>query len=145
MTAATRARDDGAGSFPAAGVRVIEDLELPRPLRLALTAGWSVTESVGLPVAAYVAAAWLGGRNAGLVADLAVWYRPRHEPGCHKAGLPVADQPGWGPWPRVVSHTRPGEPAAPSSTPGPRPAGSPPPMKGRAAAGRRGTGPGRAK
>jgi hypothetical protein len=74
MTAATRARDDGAGSFPAAGVRVIEDLELPRPLRLALTAGWSVTESAGLPVAAYVAAAWLGGRNAGLVAGLvAIW------------------------------------------------------------------------
>ena len=74
MTAATRARDDGAGSFPAAGVRVSEDLELPRPLRLALTAGWSVTESAGLPVAAYVAAAWLGGRNAGLVAALAaIW------------------------------------------------------------------------
>ena len=74
MTAATRARDDGAGSFPAAGVRVIEDLELPRPLRLALTAGWSVTESVGLPVAAYLVAAWLGGRYAGLVAGLAaIW------------------------------------------------------------------------
>ena len=74
MTAATRARDDGAGSFPAAGVRMAEDVELPRPLRLALTAGWSVTESAGLPVAACVAAAWLGGRNAGLVAGLvAIW------------------------------------------------------------------------
>jgi hypothetical protein len=74
MTAAIRARDDGAGSFPAASVRITEDLELPRPLRLALTAGWSVTESVGLPVAAYLAAAWLGGRNAGLVAGLAaIW------------------------------------------------------------------------
>jgi hypothetical protein len=74
MTAGTRARDDGAGSVPAASVRIIEDLELPRPLRLALTAGWSVTESVGLPVAAYLVAAWLGGRNAGLVAGLAaIW------------------------------------------------------------------------
>jgi hypothetical protein len=74
MTAATRARDDGAGSFPAANVRVTEDLELPRPLRLALTAGWSVTESVGLPAAAYLVAAWLDGRNVGLVAGLAaIW------------------------------------------------------------------------
>jgi hypothetical protein len=72
MTAAIRARDDGAGSVPAASIT--KDLELPRPLRLALTAGWSVTESVGLPVAAYVAAAGLGGRNAGLVAGLAaIW------------------------------------------------------------------------
>ena len=30
-----------------------EDLELPRPLRLLLTAGWNLTESAGLPVAAY--------------------------------------------------------------------------------------------
>jgi hypothetical protein len=74
MTAATRARDDGAGPVPAASVRITEDLELPRPLRLALTAGGNLSESVGLPVAAYVAAAWLGGRNAGLVAALvAVW------------------------------------------------------------------------
>ena len=48
------------------------DLELPRPLRLLLTAGWNLTESVGLPVAAYVVAAWLGGRDAGLIAGLAV-------------------------------------------------------------------------
>jgi len=74
MTAAIRARDDGAGSFPAASVRVSEDLELPRPLRLALTAGWNLSESVGLPVAAYVVAAWLDGRDAGLVAALAaIW------------------------------------------------------------------------
>ena len=33
-----------------------------------------MTESVGLPVAAYLVAAWLGGRNAGLVAGLAaIW------------------------------------------------------------------------
>jgi hypothetical protein len=74
MTAAIRARDDGAGSVPAASVRITEDLELPRPLRLALTAGWNLSESVGLPVAAYVVAAWLGGRDAGLVAGLvAIW------------------------------------------------------------------------
>jgi hypothetical protein len=48
------------------------DLELPRPLRLLLTAGWNLTESVGLPVAAYVAAAWLAGRDAGLISGLAV-------------------------------------------------------------------------
>jgi hypothetical protein len=74
MTAATRAREDGAGSVPAAGAGISEDLELPRPLRLVLTAGWNLSESVGLPVAAYVAAAWLDGRNAGLVAGLvAIW------------------------------------------------------------------------
>jgi hypothetical protein len=51
-----------------------EDLELPRPLRLLLTAGWNLSESVGLPVAAYVVAGWLDGRNAGLIAGLvAIW------------------------------------------------------------------------
>ena len=75
MTAAmVRARHDGAGSSPAASARMAGDLEVPRPLRLLLTAGWNLTESVGLPVAAYVAAAWLGGRDAGLIAGLAaIW------------------------------------------------------------------------
>jgi hypothetical protein len=51
-----------------------QDLEVPRPLRLLLTAGWSLTESAGLPVGAYVVAAWIDGRNAGLVAGLvATW------------------------------------------------------------------------
>jgi hypothetical protein len=51
-----------------------EDLELPRPLRLFLTAGWNLSESVGLPVAAYALAAWLYGRNVGLIAGLvAIW------------------------------------------------------------------------
>jgi hypothetical protein len=50
------------------------DLEVPRPLRLVLTAGWNLTESVGLPVAAYAVAAWVGGRDAGVVAGLAaIW------------------------------------------------------------------------
>jgi hypothetical protein len=69
-----RAGHEGTG--PSAAVRTWspEDLELPRPLRLLLTAGWNLTESVGLPVAAYVVAAWLGGRDAGLVAGLlAIW------------------------------------------------------------------------
>ena len=65
-----RARSDGAGCGPAD--RRPGDLELPRPLRLLLTAGWNLGESVGLPVAAYVLAAWLDGRDAGLVAGLAV-------------------------------------------------------------------------
>jgi hypothetical protein len=64
---ASRARDHS--HRPAAAA---EDLELPRPLRLLLTAGWSLAESVGLPVATYLVAAWLDGRGAGLVAGLAV-------------------------------------------------------------------------
>jgi hypothetical protein len=67
--ASVRARDDGAGRCAAA-----EGLELRRPLRLLLTAGWSLTESAGLPVAAYLVAAWIGGRNTGLLAGLAmIW------------------------------------------------------------------------
>jgi hypothetical protein len=53
---------------------VPEHLELPRPLRLLRTTAWSLTESAGLPVAAYAAGAWLGGRDAGLLAGLgATW------------------------------------------------------------------------
>ena len=75
MTAAmVRARSDGAGSCLAADARMAGDLEIPRPLRLLVTAGWNLSESVGLPAAAYVVAAWLGGRDAGLVAGLAaIW------------------------------------------------------------------------
>src|ERR1700727_1420750 len=75
MTAArAREHDDGAGPFPAASARMGADLEVPRPLRLILTAGWNLTESVGLPVAAYAVAAWAGGRDAGMVAGLvAIW------------------------------------------------------------------------
>jgi hypothetical protein len=49
-----------------------EHLELPRPLRLMRTAGWNLAESVGFPVAAFALGAWLGGRETGLVAGLAV-------------------------------------------------------------------------
>jgi hypothetical protein len=65
---------DGAGPVPAANAGMAQDLEVPRPLRLLVTAGWSLAESAGLPGAAYVVAAWLGGRDAGLAAGLAaVW------------------------------------------------------------------------
>jgi hypothetical protein len=51
-----------------------EHLELPRPLQLLRTAGWNLTESVGLPAAAFVLGAWLGGRDIGLIAGLAaIW------------------------------------------------------------------------
>jgi hypothetical protein len=51
-----------------------EHLELPRPWRLMLTAGWNLTESLGIPVAGYFVGASLGGRDAGmLVAAGLVW------------------------------------------------------------------------
>src|ERR1700730_18915250 len=51
-----------------------QDLEVPRPLRLLLPAGRSLTDSAGLRVGAYAVAAWIDGRNAGLVAGLvAIW------------------------------------------------------------------------
>jgi hypothetical protein len=49
-----------------------EHLELPRPWRLMLTAGWNLAESLGLPVAGYFIGARLGGRDAGMVAATAV-------------------------------------------------------------------------
>jgi len=52
-----------------------ECLELPRPLLLLRTAGWNAAESFGLPVAGYVVAASIAGRNAGLWAMLgAIWF-----------------------------------------------------------------------
>ncbi|SRR5260221_10000410 len=48
-----------------------EHLELPRPLRLLRTMAWSLSESAGIPIAALAIAAWLGGRDAGLLAGLA--------------------------------------------------------------------------
>ena len=47
-------------------------LELPRPWRLVLTAGWNLAESLGLPVAGYVVGAKLGGQAAGMVTATAV-------------------------------------------------------------------------
>jgi hypothetical protein len=48
-----------------------EHLELPRPLQLARTMAWSLSESLGIPLAAFAIAAWLGGRDIGLLAGLA--------------------------------------------------------------------------
>jgi hypothetical protein len=51
-----------------------QHLELPRPWRLMLTAGWNLAESLGLPAAGYVAGAKLGGQAAGMVtAATVVW------------------------------------------------------------------------
>jgi hypothetical protein len=61
------------GDIPAAGgAHAADHLELPRPWRLILTAGWNLAESLALPVAGYLAGAALGGRNAGMVAATAV-------------------------------------------------------------------------
>jgi hypothetical protein len=43
------------------------ELEMPRPGRLILTAGWNLAESLGLPAAGYLAGAALGGQAAGMV------------------------------------------------------------------------------
>jgi hypothetical protein len=52
---------------------VVDHLELPAPARLALTAGWNLAESLGLPVVAYLAGErLLGGQGAGMAAAAAV-------------------------------------------------------------------------
>ena len=53
-------------------VAMAEHLELPRPWRLMLTAGWNLAESLGIPVAGYLIGAQLGGRAAGMLAATAV-------------------------------------------------------------------------
>ena len=60
---------EGAGSAPGA------DLELPRPWRLILTAGWNLAESLGLPAAGYLAGAALGGQAAGMLAATGVLWQ----------------------------------------------------------------------
>ncbi|HEX6520570.1 MAG TPA: hypothetical protein VF070_11255 [Streptosporangiaceae bacterium] len=49
-----------------------EHLELPRPWRLTMTAGWNLAESLGLPVAGYMIGSRLGGRDVGMLAATAV-------------------------------------------------------------------------
>jgi len=49
-----------------------DHLEMPRPAQLVRTTGWSLIESVGLPVLALALGGWLWGRDAGLLAGLAV-------------------------------------------------------------------------
>ncbi len=53
-------------------VAMAEHIELPRPWRLMLTAGWNLAESLGLPVAGYFVGAVIDGRNAGMIAATAV-------------------------------------------------------------------------
>src|SRR5580704_16183174 len=51
-----------------------ECLELPRPVHLMRTTGWNLAESFGLPLGAYAIAAWLWGRDVGVLAMLAaIW------------------------------------------------------------------------
>jgi hypothetical protein len=51
-----------------------ECVEVPRPAQLLRTAGLNLAESFGLPTGAYIVAASLGGRDAGLWAMLAaIW------------------------------------------------------------------------
>jgi hypothetical protein len=55
-------------------VGMADHLELPRPWRLMLTAGWNLAESLGIPVAGYLVGAKLGGRDVGMmVATALVW------------------------------------------------------------------------
>ncbi|HTZ92176.1 MAG TPA: hypothetical protein VMB74_07270 [Streptosporangiaceae bacterium] len=49
-----------------------DHLEMPRPAQLVRTTGWSLIESAGLPVLALALGAWLWGRDAGLLAGVAV-------------------------------------------------------------------------
>ena len=46
---------------------MVEHLELPRPLRLLRCTGLSLSESVALPIVAYILGAWLGGQTIGLM------------------------------------------------------------------------------
>jgi hypothetical protein len=71
-----RAGQERPAKAPAAGDRLLPDvpadLELPAPARLALTAGWNLAESLGLPVVAYLVGERLGGQGAGMIAATAV-------------------------------------------------------------------------
>jgi hypothetical protein len=69
MRLRTRLRPDRPADVPVAG-----DVELPAPARLALTAGWNLAESLGLPLVAYAVGGRLGGPGAGMAAAAAmVW------------------------------------------------------------------------
>jgi hypothetical protein len=81
MSLRKRARQDphvdavaAGGSLLPASPAAVGHLELPAPARLALTAGWNLAESLGLPVVAYVAGEQLGGQGAGMAAAaVMVW------------------------------------------------------------------------
>jgi hypothetical protein len=73
-----RAEQDRPAKAPAADDPMLPvapaDLELPAPARLALTAGWNLAESLGLPVLAYLAGERLAGQGAGMIAaTAAIW------------------------------------------------------------------------
>jgi hypothetical protein len=82
MRLRTRERHDPSTDLPVANDSLVpadsavplvtRELVLPKPARLALTAGWSLAESLGLPVAAYAVGARLGGQGAGMAAATAV-------------------------------------------------------------------------
>jgi hypothetical protein len=70
MKLGTRVRHRLPVDIPvAAGV-----LQLPAPARLALTAGWNLAESLGLPIAAYAVGDRLGGQGAGMAAATVVMW-----------------------------------------------------------------------
>ena len=69
MRVRTRGRHERPADVPVTG-----DVGLPAPARLALTAGWSLAESLGLPLVAYAVGARLGGQGPGMAAAAAmVW------------------------------------------------------------------------
>jgi hypothetical protein len=81
MRLRARARHNPPTDIPVAGDSLLpadsaasRDLLLPAPARLALTAGWNLAESLGLPVVAYLAGEQAGGQGAGMVAATAtIW------------------------------------------------------------------------
>jgi uncharacterized membrane protein len=92
MRLRTRVRQDRPADVPVAGgalapsdpaVRLATgdlelplpwDVELPAPARLALTAGWNLAESLGLPLIAYAVGERLGGQGLGMAGAAAmVW------------------------------------------------------------------------
>ena len=72
MSPQTQPRPDLPADAGEAGVVPRDDLELPRPGRLILTAGWNLAEALGLPAAGYLIGAMLGGRAAGMAAAAGV-------------------------------------------------------------------------
>src|SRR5690348_7477745 len=67
MRLRTRVRPDRPAAVPVAG-----DVERRAPARLALTAGWNLAESLGLPLVAYAVGGRLGGQGAGMAAAAAI-------------------------------------------------------------------------
>ena len=72
MSPQTPPRPDLPADAGEARVVPRDDLELPRPGRLILTAGWNLAEALGLPAAGYLIGAMLGGRAVGMAAAAGV-------------------------------------------------------------------------